>query len=93
MTVTVITAEFRKNGRNYSGFVSWNKNAPNCLQAGIAPVDSDGNLGACGWRSFYHESDAKAEKRMMRRLLEAARFHGLELVNRRYTKYSKTNVT
>lgn len=91
MTVTVITAEFRKAGRNYSGYVMWHKTASNYLLAGIGPVDSDGILGANIWRSSYHENDSPAEKRMMRRLLEAARFNGLELVKRRYTKYSKTH--
>lgn len=91
MTVTVITAEFRKGGRNYTGHVFWEKDFPDALEASIAYVDSDGITGAPIWRSAYRHSDSAAEKRMMRRLLEAARFRGLTLVKRRYTAYSKTH--
>jgi len=91
MTVTVITAEFRKAGRKFSGSVFWEKDSLPCLTARLYPVDSDGIAGGAVWSSVFHCNDSKAEKRMMRRLLEAARFRGLELLKKRYTVYSKTH--
>jgi hypothetical protein len=91
MTVTVITAEFRKGSRKFSGCVCWEKNFPTWLEARIYPVDGDGIGGNYIWKSIFDQSDSKAEKRMMRRLLEAARFRGLELLKKRYTIYSKTH--